>query len=132
MGRIKELAGQRFGRLIADHIVGESRGYKVWKCNCDCGGTIEAKSSSLTTQNVKSCGCLVKKHGMSKHPTYKIWLQLRTNVPPNNVNITGGTPPASKKSRFPSSAIREPSIEGKLLIHRGTPYGLCESRSTRK
>jgi len=77
MGKVMELAGQRFGRLTARKIVGLDRGYKVWICDCDCGGITEARSSSLTTGNVRSCGCMTKKHGMTNHPTYKVWLQLR-------------------------------------------------------
>lgn len=57
--RVKDLTGQRFGRLVAEQRVrnGE-RGSSFWKCRCDCGRSCEASSGNLKSGQTKSCGCL--------------------------------------------------------------------------
>ena len=38
MGRIKDLTGQKFGKLIVLEITPERRNRQVvWKCLCECG-----------------------------------------------------------------------------------------------
>jgi hypothetical protein len=60
MPQIRELFGQRFGRLVANEIVGRSADRKVlWRCQCDCGQAVIVRSSKLTTGHTESCGCLV-------------------------------------------------------------------------
>lgn len=54
----KNLANQRFGRLIALHIVGRNaRKNLLWHCVCDCGAATVVVASSLLTGNTKTCGC---------------------------------------------------------------------------
>lgn len=57
--KIKDITGQRFGKLVAieptdkrmiDHNV-------IWKCQCDCGNIIEASQNNLTHFRTTSCGC---------------------------------------------------------------------------
>lgn len=57
---IKDLTGLRSGRLVALEPTNErSKDRKViWKCQCDCGNIAYVASSLLTSQSVKSCGCL--------------------------------------------------------------------------
>lgn len=60
-GRTLDLAGQRFGRLVAERVVGRwptRAGGNTWLCRCDCGGSKEASTSALRTGDTKSCGCL--------------------------------------------------------------------------
>ena len=52
-----DLAGQRFGMLIAQESVGYRPGGTVWKCVCDCGRTTEAYSQNLRRGRTMSCGC---------------------------------------------------------------------------
>ena len=66
--RIKEklkldLTGQRFCRLTVleevDPIIELSgRVRSAWKCKCDCGNIIIAKTINLRAGDTKSCGCL--------------------------------------------------------------------------
>ena len=59
MGKLIDLTGQRFGRLIVIERVGTSDvGSATWRCLCDCGNEIIVSSHSLRTNNTKSCGCL--------------------------------------------------------------------------
>lgn len=56
--RSLDVAGRRFGRLVAVEFAGKIyRGCRVWRCRCDCGIEVEAAASHLV-QGVKiSCGC---------------------------------------------------------------------------
>lgn len=87
-GRFRDLAGQRFGRLVARKPTdGRTHGAVVWLCDCDCGKPFHANSNALLTGNTRSCGCLLKdtqariKHGASMvghhWPEYKIWCRMK-------------------------------------------------------
>ena len=61
---VKDLTGQRFGRLVV--IKPTERRYNrciVWLCECDCGNKTEVVSANLTKGLTKSCGCLLKEVG---------------------------------------------------------------------
>ncbi len=56
---MKDLTGQRFGRLVCLEPT-EQRGKNggtIWRCQCDCGNTCLAVSTQLTHGYKKSCGC---------------------------------------------------------------------------
>lgn len=77
MPRFKNIAGQRFGRLIAIYPYGRTKGrVQKWFCICDCGAEIVAPQRHLG-KTVKSCGCLRRarflRHGKWFSRTYKIW-----------------------------------------------------------
>lgn len=56
--KAKDLAGQRFGRLVALHDNGTRLNRKVaWMCRCDCGKRKLVRSTHLTGGEVRSCGC---------------------------------------------------------------------------
>ena len=83
MGRpIKDLTGQRFGRLTAIKFMGTNkRGRAEWLCRCDCGTEKVINASNLGNGNTVSCGCLREEnrrklpmsHGESRTRLYKIW-----------------------------------------------------------
>ncbi len=55
----KDLRGHQFGYLTA--IEPTDRRYRhdvIWRCRCRCGKETEVPTSSLTTGNTASCGCL--------------------------------------------------------------------------
>lgn len=61
---IKDLAGQRFGKLTVVSLAepGRSPGGQAirrWNCRCDCGKDVVVNQSSLTASKngTKSCGC---------------------------------------------------------------------------
>jgi hypothetical protein len=57
----KNLAGQRFGRLVVIELTDQRRSRRrVWKCICDCGNIVLKNSKLLLTGTTKSCGCLYK------------------------------------------------------------------------
>ena len=56
---IKDIKGQRFGRLVVLKFTGTSKhGVALWLCKCDCGNEKIILSCSLVQVNTKSCGCL--------------------------------------------------------------------------
>lgn len=57
--KIKDITGQRFGRLVALERLDKKRGSSfMWRCQCDCGKTVETSANSLLSGNTRSCGCL--------------------------------------------------------------------------
>ena len=56
---IKDITGQRFGRLVAIHQTDKRKNRCViWECKCDCGNVVEVQSTNLRKGSTKSCGCL--------------------------------------------------------------------------
>ena len=59
--RLRDLAKQRFGKLIAIKYIPSVNGsIAYWECLCDCGNTKLISSNSLTRGTTKSCGCLAR------------------------------------------------------------------------
>jgi hypothetical protein len=57
--RYFNIAGQKFGRLLALRYVGSTKsGQAKWECKCDCGNHCVVKATYLLKGNTKSCGCL--------------------------------------------------------------------------
>lgn len=60
---MRDLIGQRFGRLVARKPTEKRSGTSVvWECDCDCGATAFVKSAHLCTGRIRSCGCLKKEY----------------------------------------------------------------------
>lgn len=56
--KLKDLTGQRFGKLVALCRLEEKRGSSyLWKCQCDCGNTAKASVNELLKGGTKTCGC---------------------------------------------------------------------------
>ena len=57
LGKARDLAGQRFGSLVAVRRVGTSpHGSALWLCRCDCGGGAEAAATRLCGAKKTRCG----------------------------------------------------------------------------
>lgn len=104
-----QLAGQRFGRLVALRDVGSACQQRLWHCRCDCGDEVTVMARSLRSGNTKSCGCWNRErasaamsrrnithggaHHAHRHPLYQTWLSMRqrcTNPNVNNYHRYGG------------------------------------------
>ena len=68
-GLMKDIRGQRFGRLtaIAPTEKRDAKGFVVWNCKCDCGRELDVSYNALLYTNMKSCGCQKRKHEESLH-----------------------------------------------------------------
>lgn len=57
--RVRDLTGQRFGKLTAIEPTRERSDSSVkWRCVCDCGNEKLVSGHSLVRGDTKSCGCL--------------------------------------------------------------------------
>jgi hypothetical protein len=90
-----DLAGQRFGRLVVQARIGSQRGRSLWRCSCDCGGSLDTCADMLRTGRTKSCGCvrietarlngarsdgaanLKHGHARARSSEYAIWKSMR-------------------------------------------------------
>lgn len=85
-GTYKDIAGKRYGRLIAIKRVGQTvNGQTLWLCRCDCGYEKVIRGGGLSSGQTKSCGCwnaeniktINKTHGDSYTRLYKIWTDMK-------------------------------------------------------
>ena len=67
MGKLRDLTGQRFGRLVVLNRVDDYRPpndpdkmQPCWRCVCDCGQVVIAQGNNLKRGGTRSCGCLRK------------------------------------------------------------------------
>ena len=75
MPKARNLTGQIFGRLtVIEPDTGRTTSRrKYWKCLCECGTEKSVSLGNLTSENIKSCGCLRKEIlDKSTHGLYKI------------------------------------------------------------
>jgi hypothetical protein len=85
MSKRIDLAGRRFGRLVAIEFAGVAPGAvskpALWKCRCDCGREKTIRGEALRHGDTLSCGCLgierrrasTASHGMSRTGIYSSW-----------------------------------------------------------
>jgi hypothetical protein len=93
MSAFADLAGKRFGRLVAQWPVGRSGKSIYWLCVCDCGNLKVVRGHHLTTTTrlaIRSCRCLSAEQSRNhppqlRHghtwagggtPTYKTWSSM--------------------------------------------------------
>lgn len=90
MGKVIDLTGQRFGRLVVEKRgktkVRKNGGTIVyWICHCDCGNIVEVVGGDLKRGCTQSCGCLAReaarkrltKHGMAGTRLYETWQGMK-------------------------------------------------------
>ena len=80
MGKVKDITGQRFGKLTVIKYIGKDKNNtSLWLCKCDCGNFTKVLKTNLSNNHTKSCGCLRKentlsaKHGKCHDNLYKIY-----------------------------------------------------------
>ncbi|WP_151639069.1 hypothetical protein [Noviherbaspirillum aerium] len=102
MEGLKNLVGQRFGRLVVvSRAPKEPRKTAKWNCVCDCGSAAVVAGSSLLNGRTQSCKCkrvdFAKKaftdHGKSDSIEWDVWQGMKQRCyNPNNSRyaICGG------------------------------------------
>jgi len=85
--RIKNITGQRFGKLMAVSMTNNRQpdGSVVWRCKCDCGNECEAPGVYLRSGKKKSCGCLFLEFYEKQGKRYKeisgaFWCSYRNHA----------------------------------------------------
>ena len=84
MGRkMKDLTGERFGKLTVVSFDNRRNNRTYWKCICDCGGNRIVSNDHLKNGDITDCGCYKKhiahwkKHGMYNSRIYRIWSLMK-------------------------------------------------------
>lgn len=87
MNVVRDIVGERFGRLVVISRAPNKKGSKnsQWFCKCDCGSTSIHRSDVLRVGYANSCGCLAREtarallttHGLSKTSEHSIWHAMR-------------------------------------------------------
>lgn len=109
MGKIKDIKGQRFGKLVVIEFKEIKKHRAMWLCKCDCGNTKTIYSDCLLRGDTKSCGCIHQKqliernkkqnfnrhkiHGLSKTKLYKRWKRIKSrcyNINSKDYKYYGG------------------------------------------
>lgn len=100
MGRAPlELAGMRFGRLVAIerlHALPDV-GFQ-WRCACDCGNECIYPAKMLKLQAIQSCGCGMRaarretrpgahRNGATQTGEYHAWQSMLRRCDPRNAGI---------------------------------------------
>ena len=89
----KNLINQKFGKLLVVKKIGVKNNYIFWECLCDCGKTTIVSTSNLTSNRIKSCGCLKHESLMERNIThnqrhtklYEVWKTMKQRCyNPNN------------------------------------------------
>lgn len=83
-----DISGKRFGRLVAQHRVGDETDGARWLFQCDCGRTKVIRSKDVRRGATSSCGCISSenttarntKHGHAKRgrlsPEMMTWVGM--------------------------------------------------------
>lgn len=63
-GRLKDLTGQIFGRLMVVKMTNKhaQNGSIIWACKCSCGNNCEVSAGDLLRGRIVSCGCSVQEY----------------------------------------------------------------------
>lgn len=60
MPKLRDLTGQKFGKLTVLERAETKNKRTYWKCRCDCGNIVITEAYGIKTGHTKSCGCLAK------------------------------------------------------------------------
>lgn len=65
MNNLKDLTGQKFGKLTVIKKIGTDKRYNtLWLCKCECGNDKIVARDKLVVGHTKSCGCARKEHAI--------------------------------------------------------------------
>lgn len=91
MGKLIDLTGQRFGRLVvlgidSKYIAPCGKRDAKWRCQCDCGKETTVIGRNLLSGRTRSCGCLHREllserdtvHGERFTRLYRIWSGMKS------------------------------------------------------
>lgn len=72
MAKLEDLAGRRFGRLVATGPHESRKRKTYWPCRCDCGNQVKISATNLKTGNTTSCGCYRREFTAAKNATHSL------------------------------------------------------------
>lgn len=56
--RFIDMVGRKYDRLTVINLIEKGSNHTLWKCQCECGKTVEVRGGDLRSGNTQSCGCL--------------------------------------------------------------------------
>jgi hypothetical protein len=69
-----DIAGHRFGMLTVVDLAGrDAQRFALWRCACDCGGSVIARGNDLRGGSRRSCGCM-------RPGTSERWLREKARI----------------------------------------------------
>ena len=91
--RLKDLTGQKFGRLTVISRSPNIGKKAAWLCKCECGKESIVTSTHLMSGHTTSCGCynkevvsaMKKRHGMTQTKIYREWRAMISRCSNGNV-----------------------------------------------
>lgn len=98
MGKLIDITGQRFGRLVVlEFAYKTKRRQSFWKCQCDCGNTTYVYGGHLKTGHTTSCGCRLNeikeniknlnyKNGLSTSRIHNVYCDMVNRCKNENVS----------------------------------------------
>lgn len=128
--KLKDLTGQRFGRLVVlsrdiDKERKENRKGASWKCKCDCGKETSASCGSLLSGTTKSCGCYAIEYNKTRvGELSSVWKGGTTYSQGYRLVLNPKHPNANKKGYVRehvlkmSEHIGRPLLEGETVHHK--------------
>lgn len=125
-------AGEKYGRLTTKFVVGRTKNrVKIWRCYCDCGGEKDVPSTSLSSGNTKSCGCLQKETitRIGEKTRFKRgWALNDEEIPENKYNLSNefgiGYTPRGEKFYFDLEDYNK--IKDYLWYTKEDGYLICQ------
>lgn len=87
---VKDLVGQRFGRLVVRERAGSTGRLAAWRCACDCGGEKIVAGAKLRKGGVVSCGCALKDKPGIAPPSARAIAAARSSVRRGRLAGAGG------------------------------------------
>lgn len=74
--------GARFGKLTVLESAQLEKGFKMSRCECECGKVLLVRNASLTYGTTRSCGCLHREimstHNLTGTPEYRSWASMKS------------------------------------------------------
>lgn len=95
--KLKDITGQKFGRLTVLKRVENIRTSAAWLCECDCGNKVTVSGVKLRSGHTQSCTCRQKDraseanktHGRSKENVYRVWRGMKERCSdPKHISYT--------------------------------------------
>jgi hypothetical protein len=152
MYKYNDLHGMAFGKLSVVEVYGRAKDRHIlWKCECECGKTINVSSRDLVSGHTKSCGCLQKEtvksiryiHGDRDARLYSVWKSMKKRCEnkksksykwygAKGVSVCNEWHDYSvfKKWAF-ANGYKEDAARGECTIDRIDPYGNYEPLNCR-
>ncbi|MCO4602212.1 hypothetical protein Si057_01908 [Streptococcus infantarius subsp. infantarius] len=126
---MKDLIGKRYGRLIVVEKTGKkARGKEnIYRCQCDCGNTVEVRSGLLSQGRKKSCGCLYRDTRISNMDRLN---EAKKYVDGVHVGAFDGRFNKNNTSGFKGVSKHNGGYRAKITVKGHTYYG--KTRTTKE